>query len=92
MKRWLAGLVCVLVGLVGTTATALASKRTENASCMGLGASFYGQFAPRQMAFVADFVNATAKAEGAPPGETYSFFAREKEDGAIPPPCGTRLE
>jgi hypothetical protein len=60
----------------------------DNASCMGLGSSFYGQFAPEQRAFVAHFVN---DLEG-PPGEYYVAFAQEKEGGTIPAPCGTRLE
>jgi hypothetical protein len=60
----------------------------DNASCMGLGSSFYGQFAPQQRAFVALFVN---DLEGAP-GEHYVGFAQEKEGGTIPAPCGTRIE
>lgn len=60
----------------------------DHASCMGLGSSFYGQFAPRQRAFVAQFVN---DLEG-PPGAYYAVFAQEKEGGAILAPCGTRLE
>lgn len=60
----------------------------DNASCMGLGSSFYGQFAPQQRAFVALFVN---DLEGVP-GQYYVGFAQEKEGGTIPAPCGTRLE
>ena len=68
------------------------SAAVDDASCMGLGASFYGQFAPEQMAFVVASVNATATSAGEPPGATYSFFGQEKEGGALPSPCGTRLE
>lgn len=60
----------------------------ENASCMGLGSSFYGQFAEQQRAFVAHYVNALPGA----PGEYYVIFAQEKEGGSIPAPCGTRIE
>jgi hypothetical protein len=60
----------------------------DTASCMGLGSAFYGQFAPQQRAFVAHFVN---DLEG-PAGDYYTAFAQEKEGGAIPAPCGTRLE
>jgi hypothetical protein len=55
---------------------------------MGLGSAFYGQFAPEQRAFVARYVN---DLEG-PAGDYYTVFAQEKEGGAIPAPCGTRLE
>jgi hypothetical protein len=60
----------------------------NNASCLGLGSSFYGQFAPQQRAFVALFVN---DLEGVA-GEYYVVFAQEKEGGTIPAPCGTRIE
>ena len=60
----------------------------DTASCMGLGSAFYGQFAPQQRAFVADYVN---DLEG-PAGDYYTVFAQEKEGGAIPAPCGTRME
>jgi hypothetical protein len=71
---------------------ALGEPSPENASCMGLGSAFYGQFAPEQRAFVSDAVNDAAGAAGLPPGSVYSTFAQEKEGGAIPAPCGTRLE
>lgn len=60
----------------------------DNASCMGLGSSFYGRFAEQQRAFVALFVN---QLEGTP-GGYYVIFAQEKEGGSIPYPCGTRIE
>ena len=59
-----------------------------NASCMGLGSSFYGQFAVQQRALVAHFVNERPGI----PGEYYVGFAQEKEGGSIPAPCGTRIE
>ncbi len=80
-----------LVFTAATSATAQ-SESEENASCMGLGASFYGQFAPQQMGFVAQFVIDQAIATGEAPGETFSEFGAEKEGGSIPSPCGTRLE
>jgi len=81
--------VAVVLAIAPSTAS---GADEDNASCMGLGASFYGQFAPQQMAFVVAFVNGTAMTAGVPPGATYSFFAGEKEGGALPSPCGTRLE
>ena len=90
MRRILLLTVAALA-VAGMPAVASAAS-ADDASCMGLGASFYGQFAPRQMAFVADYVNDTAKAAGLAPGATYSLFAGEKEGGQIPAPCGTRLE
>ena len=90
MRPFLFSLVVALVFAIAPSTASGADE--ENASCMGLGASFYGQFAPQQMAFVAAFVNATAMAAGDPPGATYRFFAGEKEGGALPTPCGTRLE
>jgi hypothetical protein len=60
----------------------------ENASCMGLGSSFYGQFAPQQRGLVALLVNELHEV----PGPYYAVFAQEKEGGTIPAPCGTRIE
>ncbi len=82
----------VLVGVLAAVPSVASAAQEDNASCMGLGASFYGQFAPQQMAFVAAFVNGTALTAGVPPGTTYSLFAREKEGGGLPSPCGTGLE
>ena len=65
-----------------------AAAAADNASCMGLGSSFYGQFAPRQRAFVAEYVNGL----DGPAGDYYTTFAQEKEGGSIPEPCGTRIE
>jgi hypothetical protein len=84
-------LSAALAFTAATSATAQ-SEAEENASCMGLGASFYGQFAPQQMGFVAQFVIDQADITGEVPGETFSEFAGEKEGGSIPSPCGTRLE
>ena len=81
-----AALVVMLAG--ASPAAGQSDIGEENASCMGLGSSFYGQFAPQQRAFVAMFVN---DLDGTP-GEYYVHFAQEKEGGAISAPCGTRLE
>jgi len=84
-----AALVTTSVLLLAAAGPAPAQEpAAEEASCMGLGSSFYGQFAPQQRAFVAEFVNGL---EG-PGGEYYAVFAQEKEGGTIPAPCGTRLE
>ena len=92
MRRLMLILTATLTAVVATAATASAQANVENASCMGLGSSFYGQFAPQQRAFVSLIVNEIAMEQGIPPGETYSMFGQEKEGGSIPSPCGTRLE
>jgi hypothetical protein len=78
--------------VLASPALVFANEAEGNASCLGLGSSFYGQFAPQQRAFVSAFVNEVAFEAGVPPGETYSLFGQEKEGGSIPAPCGTRLE
>jgi hypothetical protein len=78
--------------LAFSSTPALADESAENASCMGLGSSFYGQFAPEQRAFVAEAVKTAAESQDLPAGDVYRVFAQEKEGGAIPAPCGTRLE
>jgi hypothetical protein len=70
------------------SADGLGDPATGTASCMGAGASFYGTFAPQQMAFVAESV----VIQDGPAGAVFSVFGQEKEGGAIPSPCGTRLE
>ena len=92
MKRLVSALVTAGVLLLASAGPASAQANVDNASCMGLGSSFYGQFAPQQRAFVSLFVNESAIEEGVAPGETYSTFGQEKEGGSIPSPCGTRLE
>jgi hypothetical protein len=92
MKRVASAVVTAGVLLLASVGSASAQVNVDHASCMGLGSSFYGQFAPQQRAFVSLFVNETAMDEGIPPGETYSMFGQEKEGGSIPSPCGTRLE
>jgi hypothetical protein len=80
------GLLAALAVLPGRT---FAAANDEHASCMGLGSSFYGLFAPGQRADVAHLVkDSFAQA----PGEHYRMFAQEKEGGSIPSPCGTRIE
>jgi hypothetical protein len=91
-RRSLIAVGAAVAGLAFSSTPALADPNAEHASCMGLGSSFYGQFAPQQRAFVAQAVADAAEAQGLPPGAVYSTFAEEKEGGAIPAPCGTRLE
>jgi len=84
-------LLC-LAPAAGASAASIPAPAVDHASCMGSGSSFYGTFAPRQRAFVAQFVIDQATAAGTPPGATYTVFAQEKEGGSIPEPCGTRIE
>jgi len=80
------GLVTAMLVSPGKT---LADANDSHASCMGLGSSFYGQFAPQQRAQVAHLVK---EFFAAAPGERYRTFAQEKEGGSIPSPCGTGIE
>ena len=86
--RHIAAAVTASAVLLVVPAATAQQQAADDASCMGLGSSFYGQFAPQQRAFVAEFVNGV---EG-PSGEYYTVFAQEKEGGSIPAPCGTRIE
>lgn len=81
-----------IVSWTGTAAGAVADPAGGHSSCLGLGSSFYGTFAPQQRAFVARFVVGQADVTGMPPGAIYGVFAHEKEGGSIPSPCGTRIE
>ena len=92
MKRWTRAVVTAGLLALSLAGSASAQADVENASCMGLGSSFYGQFATQQRAFVSLIVNEIAMEQGIPPGEIYSMFGQEKEGGSIPSPCGTRLE
>ena len=87
------GAVLVTIGLVTAMLVSpgktLADANDGHASCMGLGSSFYGKFAPQQRAQVAHLVKEFF-AEA--PGERYRAFAQEKEGGSIPSPCGTAIE
>ncbi len=76
-------------GLVGAAGTARAEPDAGHASCMALGSAFYAQFAITQRALVAHIVHDDISPV---PGEHYRVFAQEKEGGAIPWPCGTRIE
>ena len=78
--------IAAVLGPAGVASTQ--EPAADRASCMGLGSAFYGQFAPQQRAFVAHFVNGL----DGPAGDYYTVFAQEKEGGAIPAPCGTRIE
>jgi len=68
---------------------ASADANFDNASCMGLGSSFYALFANQQRAHVAHLVK---EFFAETPGEHYRVFAQEKEGGSIPSPCGTAME
>ena len=68
---------------------ASADANVDNASCMGLGSSFYARFATQQRAHVAHLVK---EFFAEVPGEHYRVFAQEKEGGSIPSPCGTAIE
>jgi hypothetical protein len=92
MKRPLIAVTAGVAVLAFSSTPALADPDADDASCMGLGSAFYGQFAPQQRAFVSQAVIDAAQAAGLPAGSVYSTFAQEKEGGAIPAPCGTRLE
>ena len=90
-----AALGAVVAGVVlapGAAAGGVPEAGSDQASCLGSGSAFYGTFAPRQRAFVAEFVIDSATATGTTPGAVYVVFAQEKEGGAIPAPCGTRIE
>jgi hypothetical protein len=99
MRTRLRTVTALLVGLAAALLLALPSPASaedfpapegaqENASCVGLGSSFYGKFATQQRALVAHYVNELAGT----PGAYYVSFAQEKEGGSIPAPCGTRIE
>ncbi|HEV8573416.1 MAG TPA: hypothetical protein VGR43_01790 [Dehalococcoidia bacterium] len=81
--------VGLLAALLTTSGKTFAEANDDNASCMGLGSSFYAHFAPQQRAHVAHLVKEFF-AEA--PGERYRMFAQEKEGGSIPSPCGTAIE
>ena len=91
-SRPVAAFAAAVALLLAASGPALAQDQPgaleDNASCMGLGSSFYGQFAPQQRAFVALIVNDLNDV----PGQYYLGFAQEKEGGTIPAPCGTRIE
>jgi len=79
----------ILTALLMSPGKTFADASGDHASCMGLGSSFYGQFAPQQRAQVAHLVK---EFFAETPGEHYRTFAQEKEGGAIPSPCGTAIE
>ena len=81
--------IALLAALMTSPSKTSAAANGDHGSCMGLGSSFYGQFAPQQRAHVAHLVKEFF-AEA--PGERYRTFAQEKEGGSIPSPCGTAIE
>ena len=84
-------IVIAAVTAVLGTATLISSGKASanNASCMGMGSSFYARFATQQRAHVAHLVK---EYFAETPGEHYRVFAQEKEGGSIPSPCGTAIE
>jgi hypothetical protein len=81
--------VFLSIGAGGTAPAATGAPDPEHAACMGLGSSFYAHLATGQRALVARLV----REEISPvPGQHYRIFAQEKEGGAIPAPCGARIE
>lgn len=90
-------LAVAAVVAVATAPSAAAGAYTappalDYASCMGLGSSFYGVFAPQQRASVAEYVIERAAALGEAPGVYIVVFATEKEGGALGAFCGTQIE
>jgi hypothetical protein len=81
--------IALLTALLMSPVKTSADANGDHASCMGLGSSFYGRFAPQQRAHVAHLVK---EFFAATPGERYRTFAQEKEGGSIPSPCGTAIE
>jgi hypothetical protein len=92
VRRLLGSLTAALAVAAANAGVGLAVAGPENASCMGLGSSFYAHFATGERSRVAHNVADAAAAAEMPPGATYRTFAAEKEGGAIPAPCGTRIE
>ena len=81
--------IALLAALLIGSGTTSADANGDNASCMGLGSSFYARFASQQRAHVAHLVK---EYFAETPGQHYRVFAQEKEGGAIPSPCGARIE
>jgi hypothetical protein len=93
MRRTITTAVVVLVASLATAGTATAEPNPSHASCMGLGSAFYAHGAGTEgvtgvRADVAHLVQDFAPV----PGVYLSTFAQEKEGGAIPAPCGARIE
>jgi hypothetical protein len=93
MRRTITTAVVVLVASLATAGTATAEPNPSHASCIGLGSAFYAHGAGTEgvtgvRADVAHLVQDFAPV----PGVYLSTFAQEKEGGAIPAPCGARIE
>ena len=93
MRRTITIAIVVLAASLATGSTTAAEPNPAHASCMGLGSSFYAHGAGADgvtgvRAAVAHLVRDFAPA----PGRYLSTFAQEKEGGAIPAPCGARIE
>ncbi len=93
MTRRLGTLLAAAALFASINGTAAAAPNADNASCMGLGSSFYAHGAGSAgvtgaRADVAHLVKEFAPA----PGQYLRGFAQEKEGGSIPAPCGARIE
>ena len=93
VKLIAAALVAATLTL-GTAATAFAEPNTDQASCMGLGSSFYAHGAGTDgvTGVRADIAHLVKDYFAAAPGTYLRTFAQEKEGGTIPAPCGSRIE
>ena len=94
MKRFFAVLISAVALTLVPAGTALAGPNPNNASCMGLGSFFYAQGAGFDgvVGVRADIVHIVKDAISPVPGEYLRTFAKEKEGGSIPEPCGGRIE
>ena len=93
MKLIAAALAAATMSL-GVAGTALAEPNPDNASCMGLGSSFYahGAGAEGVTGVRADVSHLVKEGISPVPGQYLRDFAGEKEGGSIPEPCGARIE
>jgi hypothetical protein len=94
MKRLLAIAVSALALAFAAAGTATAAPNAANASCMGLGSSFYahGAGSPGVHGVRADISHLVKEFFSPAPGQHFRLFAHEKEGGSIPAPCGSRIE
>ena len=93
MRRTITTAIVILAASLATAGSATAQPNPVHASCMGLGSAFYAHGAGTEgvtgvRADVAHLVKDFAPV----PGSYLRTFAQEKEGGAIPAPCGARIE
>ena len=93
MRRTITTAAVVLVASLATAGAATAEPNPSHASCMGLGSAFYAHGAGTAgvTGVRADVVHIVQDFASVP-GAYLSTFAQEKEGGAIPAPCGARIE